>query len=147
MQSSVPAFKLAFTARIAAVITGPHALAYWGNPLPKGLPKEAALVGPTKSRDLVWRGGMTQANETYEIEVVVSVLGPIQKSQEELLTRAYALNDLIISDVIGAWKALDYGGVVDIVLPGSATDAELIDDAGKDREARITQSYSVTAKI
>ena len=92
MASSVPAFKTALKSRLATALTTASTVTY-GAGNPDALGKRAVIVGPAKNRVLEHVCGMTIAgapiNETYDVDVIVSVVGPEQESHEALSLIAY----------------------------------------------------------
>jgi hypothetical protein len=144
MASSVPAFKTALKSRLTATLKTAQVSYGAGNP--DALGKQAIIVGPAKNRVLEHVCGMgisgAPINETYDVDVIVSVIGPEQETHEALSLIAYGLVDGIVSSVL-SWNPLPSG--VDIVVPVESEDGE---NSGEGwREAFVTQTLHVTARI
>lgn len=155
MKSSVPAFKAALLARLQADpdITGTDLTVSWGDPYPDRAGAEAIFIGQTTNRALDFTCALSQANETYEVEVRVSVTG--SHLEPAPWARAYELADAVAESArswnqdtvsplpTGAW------GSVNVVMPGASTDDESLISDGKttSREAGVTLTLHVTARI
>ena len=105
---------------------------------------ELVAIGNTSNRGIEYRGGMSQGRETYEVAVLVSVVGSNMETHEDLLTRAYDLAEDVVTSVLG-WRETDYAGTCDIITEGTSSD-DLADDETS-REASVTLSFLVTASI
>lgn len=144
MTSSVPSFKTALKSRLATALT-PAKVSY-GAGNPDALGKRAVIVGPAKNRVLEHVCGMTIAgapiNETYDVDVIVSVIGPEQESHEALSLIAYGLVDGIVTSVL-SWAPLPTG--INAVVPVESEDGENSGDGW--REAFVAQTLHVTARI
>jgi hypothetical protein len=142
MTSTVPAFKAALLARLTTALAGVSEV-HWGDD-PDKQGQKVVLIGPVSNRELQFVAAMTQANETYDLDLIVSVVAPLQESYSVLVDAAYAIADAVIDSVL-SWRETSYGGVVDIVMPGQASDSESTD--GDWHEAAVALSLHVTARV
>jgi hypothetical protein len=132
MQSHVPAVKTALKDRLKATL-GTTAEVYYGSGDPGKMGSRAVLIGPVKNRKTDFTCGMTQANESFDIEVMTSVVGPLQDSFEALVKVAY--------DIL-AW---DYSAAANTIVPADSSDDEAVGDGF--REAVVKQTLHVMARI
>lgn len=146
MRSSVPAFKAALEARLKADsdLIGDDLTVSWGDPSPKPATRELVAIGNTSNRAVEYRGVMTQGRETYDVVVIVSVIGSDKVSHADLVTRAYDLAQAVTENVL-AWRETAFDGVCDIVTENPGEDDENVGDGG--RESSVTLSFRVTASI
>jgi hypothetical protein len=152
MQSSVPKFKKALLARLLADTTlaanslanGTDLTISWGNPHPDQASQALVVIDDTKNRQLAWVAAMTQANETYDVSIYISITGSARNDREALWQRAYDLSDAVQNSVL-AWAASGYGGTVSIVIPQPSHDQDAV--ANEMREAAIMFDLSVTARL
>jgi fumarylacetoacetate (FAA) hydrolase family protein len=140
MQSHVPAVKTALKDRLKATL-GTTAEVYYGSGDPGKMGSRAVLIGPVKNRKTDFTCGMTQANESFDIEVMTSVVGPLQDSFEALVKVAYDINDAIVTDIL-AW---DYSAAANTIVPADSSDDEAVGDGF--REAVVKQTLHVMARI
>lgn len=144
MASTVPAFKTALQALLEPAV--PAATVRVGAGDPDTLGVQAAIIGNAKNRALQFPCGMripgSPINETYDVDVHASVVGPVIETHETLLLIAYGLIDAIVASVI-AWDPLPTG--VSAVVPADSEDGENVGDGW--REAFVTQTLHVTARI
>lgn len=152
MRSSVPPFKAGFLARLQADpgITGDDLIVAWGNPYPVRDTGELVIIGSTTGRKLDYTAGMTRANESYDIEVLISVTGPPQNPMDEREQRAYALADAVCESV-RSWTAAggplvsgDWGQVNIVEVSESHDQDALLSSV---REASVMLTVHVTARI
>jgi len=139
MTSTVPAFKTALASRLRAALS---CAVYYGDPAPDKMADRAVMIGGAKREPLEWVCGMSQANEVYDLDVAVSILGPEQETHETLLALAYGINADIVTSVLG-WGSLPAG--VNQVIPAASEDFEDVD--GGWREAGVVQTFHVIARI
>lgn len=144
MQSSVPSFKAALLARLQADAGLADVGVSWGNPHPKRMGKEVVIIGNATGTGRQFLAGMTAALEKYNLEILISVVGPAQSSQQTLLTRAYALFDVVENSVL-AWKDTGYAAGAIVVLIDSPHDQEAVTEDV--REASVVFNLQVTAGI
>jgi len=141
MTSTIPAFKTALAARLKPAIAA-LAEVYYGLADPNKMGSKVLLIGPAKNRTLEFVAGMSQANESYDVEIIASVVGPVQESFETLVALAYGVIDATISNIL-AWDALPSG--VNNVIPSESEDDEAVGDGF--REAYVKQTLHVQARI
>jgi hypothetical protein len=141
MTSTVPAFKSALKTRLASSLAS-LAEVYYGAASPNKMGAKVLLIGPAKNRTLEFVAGMSQANESYDVEVIASVIGPVQETHEALAALAYGIIDGTISSVL-SWAALPSG--VNNIIPGESEDEEAVGDGF--REAYVKQTLHVQARI
>lgn len=149
MKSSVPTFKAALLARLKTALNPLQVV--WGNPDPVPMQDKIVSIGATKGRKLDYIAAMTQANESYEVEVLVSVQGSALRSTEAMAEEAWAIASMVETSVL-EWAAIGYDGVVNIAVPSEAVDEETIvldPTPGKTptREVSVTLTLSVLARI
>jgi hypothetical protein len=153
MRSSVPGFKAALLARLGADpnITGPDLMVTWGNPYPLSESGELVVVGNVANRKKAFVAGMTAANETYDLEVLVSVVGAVANDTPAREARAYALADAV-DESIRTWNlsggplASGDGWQVSSCLPADSHEQDAL-LSGASREASVMQTYSVMARL
>jgi len=153
MRSSVPGFKAALLARLKAdpAITGSDLIVSWGNPFPDTETSELVAIGSVTNRKLEFVAGMSQANETYDLEVLTSIVGAIVNDMEPREVRAYALSDAI-AESIRTWNlaggplATGDGWQVNICEPTDSHDQDALVTGGN-REASVMQTFHVTARV
>jgi len=149
MQSSVPAAKAALLSRLIETAGLENAQVTWGSPHPQPQQKELVYIGAAKGIERVYTAGLNRANESYQVEIIIDVMGNIQQSQQVLLTRAYELM-AIIEDSIVSWAKEDnpFDGAVNIMTVGPLTDNEIIPEENQAvRIASITCNLNVKARI
>lgn len=142
MVSSIPALKKALLARLTTDLASLSEVHYGADSEKMG--DDILLIGKASNPHMDYLAAMTAANESYDIEIISSVVGPIQALYSSLVDRAFAINDAAVASVL-AWKDADYGGVVDIIVPMGAADDEAVGDGW--HEAAVTQTLHVTARI
>lgn len=150
--STVPAFKAALLARLQgdstltadSTATGGKLTIAWGDPHPERAESGLVAIGATSSRTVEYTASMTQANERYEVSVLVSVIDRVNNSREALWTRAYALADAV-TESLRAWNATGLDGVVERAWVTGSSDDEAVDAAI--REASITLTVSVLGRM
>jgi hypothetical protein len=144
MQSSVPAFKDALLTRLKADMGLTGVGVSWGNPHPKRMGNEVVIIGNATGTGRQFVAGLTGAIEKYNLEILISVVGPVQSSQQTLLTRAYALFDTVENSVL-AWKDTGYDAKAIVVLTDPPHDSEAV--TADIREASVIFNLIVTAGI
>jgi len=158
MVSSVPACKAAILARLrghdrddftseAEGLAGVQVS--WGSPHPKDQQRELIYIGAAKGVARVYTAGLARANEFYQLEIIIDVLDSSQRSQQELLTRAYELMAIVEASIV-AWAHEDnpFDGAVNIMTVGPLTDNEIIPEENTQvRVASITCELNVKARI
>lgn len=137
--STIPAFKTALKVLLDAAIS--TAEVYYGTGDPEQMAESAVIIGPARSDPLAFTCGMTQANETYDIDVISSVARSSVEPYETLVEEAYALNDQVVAAVLG-WDTLPTG--VNNVIPAESDDTENVGDGW--REAAVKQRIRVTGR-
>lgn len=157
MKSSVPGFKAALIARLQAntaiaadgAANGGDLEVILGNPQPETAPKSIIVIGDMSNHKYDYVCAMTQANESYDVEAIVSLVDSTANDKQALVDRAYGLADMVHADML-AWSDagfLDGSGkkAADIVLPEITSDQEF---TGADaREFAVTLTLHVTARV
>lgn len=144
MQSSIPGVKSALVTRLQAVTGLAAVQVSYGNPYPDVEEREAVFLGKVTRQPLDFMAAMTQANETYSLDVLVSIIVSSLSPCEDAEARAYAVADLVTASVL-SWQLEGYGGHAVIVLPGGSTSEESVD--GDVREVSVLLTFDVTARI
>lgn len=141
--STVPAFKRALKALIEGLsVVTDNDLVTIGHPTTKQ-PAKLIVVGDTSNRVLRYVAGMTQANETYDVEVLVSVVGSVKDDHDTIADRAYVISDAV-EEAVRIWTLDGCGGVVNTCLPNPSKDEEAVD--GSVREVSVTMQFSVAGR-
>lgn len=157
MKSSVPAFKAALVARLQAdasilvdaAANGGDMAVCLGNPHPYQAPKTVIVVGPMSAHKYEYVAAMTQANETYDIEVYVSLVDAAANDKQTLVDRTYSLADMVHASVL-AWDTGDFHNaegvkVADDVIPEITSDQDFSGDDA--REFAVTLTLHVIARV
>ncbi len=147
MASSIPAFLAALKARLAAdaTITAASAQVTLGNPAPAApQAKVVGIGGDVADRRLDYIAAMTQANESYVVDVVAIVEVSVHDTPDGLLTAAYALIDAIEASVL-AWSKAGCGGTASSVAPVGGSHSMSTD--GTVRDLIVVVRLQVTARI
>ena len=153
MRSSVPYFKTALLARLkaATALQGPDILVSWGNPYPDDAPGQLVAVGSAHDRSREFVAGMSQARETYAVDVLVSVVDAPENPIADREVRAYELADAV-DESVRAWNLMggplvsgDWGQV-SAAVPGESSDGDAL-ITGSERESLIKLTLNVTARV
>lgn len=156
--SGVPAFKKALKARLEnnpeiladAAANGGDLEVVLGNPHPLNAPKTIIVIGAMSNHSYDYTCGMTQANELYDILLVVSLVDYVANDKTALIDRAYGLADMITRDMltwnIGSTILDGYGTeVANAVIPDIEADQEFTaDDA---REFMVELKLHVVGRV
>lgn len=148
MRSAVPAFKKALLERLEKTKALAEVTVSWGNPYPDDAGDEVIIIGNTTGKGKGHVAGLSQANEVFSVDIIISVVGSAQTGLKELVERAYELAEAVDDSVIDwAKEPVKYGGVVTMVVPGLWSDGEAVTDDGDWREASVITQLDVTARI
>jgi hypothetical protein len=155
--STIPAFKAALTARLAADPALAAVQVSEVDPFPDRAAEEMVVVSralPNDAlRDSTFGGGQTSAamgrrgrEERYVVEVLCRVLRSIQVPAPETENRAYALCAVVESSVM-AWagEVPPFGGLVRVAVVVRTDDWHGNDD--QRREARVTVGIGCSVRI
>lgn len=163
--SAIATFKAALLARLAAdaTLVSEQVQVSWGNPYPKAGHRElvflgAATAGETEPVGLGYTVGVTDREERFAQEVIVSVVGPPEETQQTLETRALAIAETAQASII-AWAqgATPFGNTLGggWAIPGGITTTEALeiqtDEGGNEyvvgREASVRFLIDVVARL
>lgn len=161
--SAIPTFKAALLARIEAIadIVTDQVQVSWGHPFPKFLERELVFLGKTALAEdgtepvgLGYGVGVTDRDEHFTQEVIVSVAGAPQTSQQTMETRAFVIAHLVEASII-AWAtgATPYGNTLGggwAIPAGMEPDEALevgADDIVTGREASVRFLVDVVARL
>jgi hypothetical protein len=144
MTSKVPTFKAALLERLIADTDFAAVQVSQGHPHPDRLKTKLLIIGDATAIGRDYAVGLVAANEKHAVEIIISVVGPIQTAQQALLQAAYDIADDFDDNII-AWRSTAYDSVVNLVMPDAWSDHEAIT---KDvREASLTTKIIVTSRI
>lgn len=159
IRSSAPKFKSALQTRLEAIagLGRGTTLISRGHPYPKGWAGHTIIIGQVLNRRRQWVAAMTQCNEEYDVEILISAGGSAQDPYSGFEDQAYALADAVEDSLIswtregggelvtGAW------GQVLTAIPGEAGDQEGIEGeenrAPKSRESVVSLMVHVAARL
>jgi hypothetical protein len=155
--SSVPALKAALMTRIEAALAtaGKTALVSRGNPYPKAWAGQTVIIGKATIDPPVRVVGMTQENEYCDVEVFINAAGNAQDAYSVFEDRAYALRDVIESD-LRDWTmapetlpAGSWGQVLSVLAFGGSDQEGIETDkngAPRSRDCTVTLTVRVQAR-
>ena len=150
MPSTIPAFKAALLARLSAEAGLLGVQVSWGHPYPARLADELIIIGNATSAPGQSPVGLGSGDreEEYHVALLISVAGSARVTQQALEERAFELAAAIEQSMI-AWQFEEapFGGVVDWALVLSMQSAEVLAESGDAREASVTITVAVTARI
>ena len=154
LASSVPAVKAALKTRIEAALLAANqtALVSRGHPYPKAWAGRTVIIGRATIGDSNRVASGTQENERYTVELLICAAGSAQDAYSGFEDAAYALRDLIVSD-LDVWAPLpsgDWGRVLSIETTAGSDQEGIEEDrkgAPKSRDATVALSLSVVARL
>lgn len=155
--STVPALKAALLSRLqadAAIGTNGTLGSIqitWGDPVAPGPDRNWVALGDVKDNQVAAALGAQKREETYTMDILISVLRPVRESQQSTTTFAYSIAAAIEAS-IRAWGirgtadpfSTSTTGVRTVQVEGLDLTEPLDDQA---REARIVMRIGVTARI
>lgn len=144
--STIPAFKRALLARLAADATLTGIQVCRQDPFPDQPADDRVVIGRARAEQTSAAIGNRSREERYTVDVVVQVIRSDQSSAADAEDRAYAIVALLEAS-LRAWMELPtpMSGVVRWGLVTSMEDWAGIGPGS--REARVTTGVWVTARI
>lgn len=142
MRSSVAAFKAGLKTRLAAAITGPDLLVSLG--VPDLDIADLVAIADAAIEPLQYRGGMTQAIESYTLTVLVSSVRAKVTAPEVVASAAADLAEKV-SDSITSWKDSAFDGLADTVKEGAKEAGDLTGATA--RESYVEMTFEVSKVI
>lgn len=146
--STIPTVKAAILTRLEADRSLAGVQISWGNPHPKKGRLELVIIGNATHEQEPAGIGTISYEESYALDLIISVVGPIQESQQTLETRAFEIVGLVESS-INSWRseASPFGGISGWIVPSAKSTSEVITPEGDVREAAVIIKLAVTARI
>lgn len=148
MTSAIPRFKAALLNRLQSNPSLAGVQISWGHPYPAQLAGELVLIGDvTSDADPVGLGTIAR-EESFRVEVTVSVSGTSRTTHQVYEERAFALAGIVEASV-SAWRteATPFAGTVAWAIPGVTATSEGVSASGDAREAKVTLSVTCVARI
>lgn len=142
MGSTVLAIRASLAEALADAMP-PDALVVVGHPHPLPQVEKLVVVGPATRRELAYVHGLAAANESYSLEVVVSVVAPAEAPYSDVAAVAYAMADAAVA-AVAAWAKETGPSLGAAALVASAEESELLADAV--RECAIVLQVDVKAR-
>ena len=151
--STIPAFKAALATRLSADASLTGVQITYGLPFPTGPEREWIWVHDVSS----WTQssaaiGMQHREETYTLRIVISVLYESRTTQQVTTERAFTLAASVENSIRTWSQGANVGNVFSTATTGvrsaEIVGTDFIEAAdAKDREARVTLSLTVHARI
>ena len=119
-----------------------------GNPFSERLRQDLVIIGDVEESEAFAGIGADGREETYEIEILVSIVRPARLTHLVMLQRAFVISDLIEDSII-AWRTESpvFDGICGWMgINGKSTGGALTPD-GKEREASVILRLGVRARI
>ena len=119
-----------------------------GNPYSERLREDLVIIGDVDETEAFAGLGADAREETYEIDILVSVVRPGRLTHLVMLQRAFVISDLIEDSII-AWRTESpvFDGICGWMgINGKSTGHALMPD-GKEREASVILRLGVRARI
>jgi hypothetical protein len=150
MSSSIPIFKAALLERLKNEPGFSDVQVSWGHPYPTRLSDELIIIGNVTASPGQNEVGFASGDreEQYHLSVLVSVAKSARIRQQMLEERAFALVAVIErSMIMWRFEAVPFGGIDGWVQVASMGSDEIVSETGDSREASVTVTIAVTARI
>ena len=152
MSSTIPDIKAALVTRFAADDDLSDIQCTWGHPYPDRSEEELIIIGPATETEIPAGLGTNNREESYNLDIIVSVARASRESQQTLETRAFVIAGHI-EDSIVDWRTEEsvFNGINGWIIGSAMTTGEVLEthpESGQvtGREASVTITLAVVAR-